>query len=132
MEFIVAEIKTVRELAEARGRHRVTCDLRQMMQSFSDKLAKLIQKHTLSADEVGIVMQELNDSPYTDANTANLISLLDGKLLQSMNQDVTDNAACAGTGGQLDPACKCKLQTWWNYFTKPDWLIFNDPAKSFH
>ena len=98
MEFIVAEIKSVRKFTEARGRHRVTCDLHQMTQSFSDKLAKLIQKHTLSADEVGIVMQELNDSPYTDANTANLISLLDGKLLQSMNQDVTDNAACAGTG----------------------------------
>ena len=80
------------------------------MQSLSDKLAKLIQKHTLSADEVGIVMQELNDSPYTDANTAHLISLLDGKLLQSMNQDVTDNAACAGTGGQPDPACKCSCK----------------------
>ena len=77
-------------------------------------------------------MHESDDSPYTDSNTAHVISPLDGKLMQSMNQDVTDNAACAGTGGRPDPACKRKLQTWWNYFTKLDWLIFNDPAKSFH
>lgn len=127
MEFILNEVKSVKRFVSARSKHP-SADLSQMMKSFCEKLVKLINTHTITPGEIGIIMQELENSPYTDDHTAAIISCLDQKMLQAVDGDKSHEAK------KLDDpnSGKCKLYTWWNYFTQPDWLFLKDQSKSFN
>jgi len=126
MEFILNEIKSVRRFVSARSKHP-NVDLTQMMKSFGEKLIKLISKHSITSVEIGIIMHELEDSPYSDNYTVSIISCLDEKMLQ-----VVDDKEHEAKKSDDPNSAKCKLHTWWNYFTKSDWLLLKDPSKSFH
>lgn len=130
MDFILNEIKSARRFVEARCKHDAKVDLTNILKSFGDKLTKLVNTHSLTSAETAIVIHELDNSPYTDAHTASIISCLDDKMIKLIDDDEKQPTAA----GKLDDASagKSKMHYWWNYFTEPDWRVFKDPAKSFH
>ena len=128
MEFVLNEIRSARRFVAARAKHSQHVDLTQIVQSFADKLAKLIVTHTFSAAEISVIMQELEDSPYSTEQTTALISSLDDKMISTLSEVEPTKAKEVHDGTHV---AKSRLYQWWNYFCDADWKTFKNPYHSF-
>ena len=84
MQFVLKELKSARQYVNARRRQKQQVDISRIVSGFADNLIKKISGHPSNSVEIARIMEELDNSPYEDEQTGNIIQLLDSKELECM------------------------------------------------
>ena len=134
MQYVLNEIKSARQFVEARRKHGHDVDMSQILVSFSTKVTKLINQTSLSSTEIGVVMSELEQSPYTSEQTAAIIAKLDEKLINSLGSDDAPGSHASGSGKSPSTVggAKSSIIAWWNYFSQDEWDAMKSDDRSFY
>lgn len=127
MQFILNEIRSAKQFVQARKRFSGQTDLSQIMDSFIDRVSKMIEAQPLSLGEISAIMHELEDSPYPENKNTAIIELLDAKMVADMaSTPVTPTSKHASS-----TVNKSTLVAWWNYFTDQQWATLKSERSIF-
>jgi len=130
-EHILKDISSVRRFVDGRKALSGAVDPG-MLSNFASSLIRMINTATVFGKmEAASIQDALADSPYGEDGTARLLKAIDARVAAaSAASDAKPGPAKKPQGQGTEP--KQFLKTWWHYFTAEDWLVFNDPKKSFN
>ena len=127
MQVVLNELKSAQDFVHARKKHQQQVNLSQILSSMSNNFVNKLNNNHLSPAELVTIISELETSPYSDEDTAKIISLLDEKMA-----GISESIATTKSDKTANNSPKSVMQAWHNYMDSADWTRFCDPNKSFY
>jgi hypothetical protein len=120
-QHIIDDLKSVIALFKSRG--DVPLDLQA---TYANSMAKQLSTiASLSTSDAKTIIDVLKKSPYGETATPRLLSIIDNKLQSS---SISKGAKARKKSGANTTQF---LHKWWNYLSRSDWALINDPRKTF-
>ena len=127
MQVVMNELKSAQDFVHARKKHQQQVNLSHILSSMSNNFVKKLNNNHLSPAELVTIIAELETSPYSDEDTAKIISLLDEKMAGISESTVTTKSDKTANNSP-----KSVMLAWHNYMDSADWTRFGAPKTSFY